>query len=182
MLIEAEERKQTDLKQAMVSDTLRAELDLPADDCFSDHLTTDFENFSKSTCYTIASAEGEFGAQTAESLANCLDRNTFCETCCNFHIGIIHNTKRMNCANECNSKIFTKEEDLGVKATPDAVDVRIPRTAALTDDNTTPTPNYMRFKEVSTPSQQEMIDNQKKQEAKLVQEQNSLTNKEFNMK
>lgn len=141
--------RKEDLKQQMVSDTLRAELDLPADDCFSEKLTSDWENFSKATCYSISQAEGEFGAQTAETLNNCLDKNTFCLTCCNFHIGIVHNTKRMNCANECQSKLFTDANDLGVKATPDAVDVRIPRTAALTDDNTSPTPLFMRFKELN---------------------------------
>lgn len=31
----------------MVQETLRAELDLPSDDCFSDELVNNFEEFSK---------------------------------------------------------------------------------------------------------------------------------------
>lgn len=81
-----------------------------------------------------------------EVLNACLNRDSFCDTCCNYHIGIVHRTKRANCQNECASKLAHAEDDLGIKVTTDAVEVRIPRSSELNDENTIPTAQ-LRFKE-----------------------------------
>lgn len=111
----------------MVTETLRAEMDLPYDDCFADELATDFANQSKKVCYEMATNPGQVNADSAKLLSECLAKESFCNSCCNFHVGLIHVQKRNNCAEECNAKIHAGDEDLGVKASGDAVDVRIPR-------------------------------------------------------
>jgi len=38
-----------------------------------------------------------------------------------------HVSKRASCSSECNDRLRSAEEDLGVKATGDAITVRIPK-------------------------------------------------------
>jgi len=44
----------------MVTETLRAELDLNYDSCFDPALSTDFVEYSKKTCNELSKAEGTF--------------------------------------------------------------------------------------------------------------------------
>jgi len=55
-----EEARQAALKEEMVTETLRAELDLNYDSCFDPALSTDFVEYSKKTCNELSKAEGTF--------------------------------------------------------------------------------------------------------------------------
>jgi hypothetical protein len=146
-LREEEEARQAQLKQDMVTETLRAELDQNYDACFADELGLDFVGYSKKTCYELSKAEGTFSGNEAKVLSDCLSQDTFCQTCCNFHIGLIHVQKRNSCATECNDKLHSGEQDTGIKTTADAVSVRIPRSASLSADE--PSEAEMRFRQIS---------------------------------
>lgn len=64
----------------------------------------------------MSKAEGTFNGDSARILSDCLSEATFCQTCCNFHIGLIHVQKRNSCQEECAAKLHAGETDTGIKA------------------------------------------------------------------